>query len=154
MIYEIINKHCAGIEVECKDFVLPCYIPSDLSKKVKTNTESSNIKSPLMETTKGKASKNIKTKSEDVTVSIPAEVFFTDPNYSVYKKENQDNIIKNVYISISVDQLLSRAQKLVLDPLVIKIIKLNNVPVDTLNEIGYVHKFFSFIINIYYLNNF
>lgn len=145
VIYDIINKHCSGVDFDCKDFVLPCNpSPNFSSKKVKIAEPNDNKSMPKLtkeKTTKSSSKKNdtVKTKSYNVVVSVPAEVLFTDPNSAIYKEETENDTVKNVYILLSVDKLLSRAQKLLLDPLVIKIKKLSNLPTNILKELGYVH---------------
>lgn len=75
-------------------------------------------------------------KKRDPYFVIPAEVFFTDPSLAVYGlKEANDQLLKG-YVLLSVENLMTRQQKISLNPFIVKIKKLDGLPVDLLEQHG------------------
>lgn len=109
------------------------------SKKSKTSKKSKGSR-------RSKKKKNGKKKKADVfKAKISCETFFTDPILCTYRLENSDSSANCGFALVSVEKLLVLLQKLEYNPLVIKIMKINNLPVDVLQKEGWV-RFFALLI--------
>lgn len=99
-----------------------------LPKKPKKNKKGS----------KPKTSKNTK-KGDHLprVILFPAEIFFTDPNLAIYRLENSNVNILDGYLLVTVTNLLTKRQKVELNPLVIKTRKIMNLPKQILEKNGW-----------------
>lgn len=90
-----------------------------------------------------------------LVISVSGELFFTEPNLTVHRVAKRDREVYDAYGVITVKNLMTRFQKSLLNPLVINVKKINNLPVKILAKHGYsfqaeqeIHKilitFFSF----------
>lgn len=150
-VNKIIDLIISGKEVECKDLVPVCPQPltdADISKQAalaEENKKMSNVKSKdsklkksgkegnTKKEKKNKKEKKEKTKGVDtLKIVIPGEVFYTDPNISIYNLQTPSPVLTHGFILTTAEQLLSRLQKYSFNPLIIKIKKLSNLPVDVL----------------------
>lgn len=137
-------------KIRCKDFVLICPPPInevDESKKiVSIDAKNINIKEKIRETksivSTKKDTKSTKTKSANeknkkdgaFQISVPGEVLFTDPTLSIYTLEDASSEVHDFYVLQTVSNLLSRPQKYSFNPLIIKIKKLSNLPINILAQ--------------------
>ncbi|KAF2897906.1 hypothetical protein ILUMI_08276 [Ignelater luminosus] len=150
-VNKIIDLIINGKEVECKDLVPVCPRPltdADISKQTALEEESKkrgnisrkepNLKKSGKESNTKKEKKNKKEKKEKpqstdtLKIVIPGEVFYTDPNISIYDLKTTSSVLTHGFILTTAEQLLSRLQKYSFNPLIIKIKKLSNLPVDLL----------------------
>ncbi|XP_028138161.1 uncharacterized protein LOC114332519 [Diabrotica virgifera virgifera] len=105
--------------------------------KKTNNTETKNDK---------KVKKGKETKSKDtLTVKVPAEIFFTESYMATYRVLAKNSFANNVLVFVSAKNLLSRAQKLALNPLVVKIFKIIDLPAEKVKE----HDFDSVYVRYY-----
>lgn len=110
--------------------------------ELKPKQSKSNKRNKLMKSTQTsfstKSSSKIRDKKKNTVLNIivPAEVFFTDPNFSLYCMEKNNNKMEG-YVLINVINLMTRPQKIRMDPLVLKIHSVNNLPIDVLQKHGY-----------------
>lgn len=123
-------------------------------KKKGINQDGKSVKSKKSaksKKSKGKKSKKMKTPKALVKFTVPGEVFITNPKFSVFALENSNKTIRSGYLLISVENLFNRLQEIYLNPLIISIDAIKNMPVEMLSERGYnfeyltlINKFFIF----------
>lgn len=68
--------------------------------------------------------------------TVPGEVFITNPPLSIFSLENNDSVIRCGFLLISVSDLFTKIQEDNLNPLVVSIESLKNIPVDILTRYG------------------
>ncbi|KAF7270393.1 hypothetical protein GWI33_016627 [Rhynchophorus ferrugineus] len=81
-----------------------------------------------------------------MTLSANGEIFFTDPNSVIYSLEQYKASVSKIYVVMSVRELLSRSQKIFFNPLVVKINKITNFPIEIFNNTGYTDVYFKYRI--------
>ncbi|KAL3276911.1 hypothetical protein HHI36_012279 [Cryptolaemus montrouzieri] len=127
-VYETIRAIKNGISVKYKEYGLP-------SASVEME------KAPDKQ--KGKKQEE---KRRDPYFIFPAEVFFTDPKLAIYRMKEENVSVSDGFVFVSVQNLMTREQKSSLNPFVVKIKKLECLPVDLLQEDGYEKVFISYDI--------
>ncbi|KAG5889994.1 hypothetical protein JTB14_035906 [Gonioctena quinquepunctata] len=126
---DTIEKVSTGEKIECRDFVLPCSLPLQ-QHRVSLKTDHAAKDADL----KKEAPKM--TDTGNIKMKVPAEIFFTDSNPAMYGLSDLTGFIKSSFVFVAVDHLLTRTQKLALNPLVVKINKIDNLPADVLKNHG------------------
>nr|CAH7751431.1 unnamed protein product [Callosobruchus chinensis] len=147
--YEIIDKTAKGELVKCKEFVAPP--AGQLEPQVKDDKVGGKSKKGKNEKTekkskksdkKSKSSKSSKksqksVKPDTAKILVPGEIFFTDPDLVTYKSNTPTIALDDFFVMLSVKELMTRAQKLAMNSLVIKLKKLRNLPADKLKELEF-----------------
>lgn len=82
----------------------------------------------------------------NVVITVNAEIFFAHPFCSIHSEKSITGPVSDAYVLIKVRSLMSMAQKLILNPLIIKIDKLKNIPTDILKSCGIHSIYFSYNI--------
>lgn len=75
-----------------------------------------------------------------VSITVSGEIFFTEPNLTVHRISKRDRDILDGYALLSIKNLMTRSQKSEMNPLVINIKKVTNLPVEKLSQNGYTCK--------------
>lgn len=84
-----------------------------------------------------KGAKNKKLNKNVIDIRIPAHFLFTDPVLATMESMHPSNAtVSRSFIFMSVENLLTIAQKFLLNPLVFKILKINNFPSNLLLRHG------------------
>ncbi|CAH1967678.1 unnamed protein product [Acanthoscelides obtectus] len=146
--YEIIDKDAQGETVKCKAFVLPPTGQLEPQvKEIKTagakgkkekNEQKSKNKKLDKNSKSSKSSKTTEkqpTRGDSTTIQVPGEIFFTDPDLVIYKSDTRTFVLDDVFVLLSVKQLMTSTQKLSMNPLVIKLKKLRKLPADLLKKL-------------------
>lgn len=141
--YEIMDYECSGKEYHCRQFIPPNISPEDSSNQRQSDPKKVNLKAPTNNVQKDPRKRN---DSTDITIMVPAEVFFTDSNLSIYRSDLSNGVVSRAFVFITVESLMTKAQKLILNSLIIKIKKIVNIPVDVLQQIGIETIFFKYIV--------
>ncbi|KAF5290138.1 hypothetical protein FQR65_LT11650 [Abscondita terminalis] len=149
-VNKIIDDCIHNKNFNCKDFAPICPSPlteeqTEKSAKMTAfdkNSNSKNLKKDKQFDKKikkeadktSKTKENRKGKGSDVKISVPGEIFYTDPNLSVHKLNMESSQISQAFIITSATDILTREQKFQLNPLIIKIGKVSNLPLDILEK--------------------
>lgn len=140
--YEIINKECNGEVYRCREFNR-----TTLSTRESNVQKASIAKRNSSKTQTKRVQKNVKrVEPTNINILVPAEVFFTDPKFSIFKGESATGLVRNAFVTFTVESLMTRAQKLILNSMVLKIKKLDNIPVDILKQLGIESLFLTYDI--------
>lgn len=99
--------------------------PEKKSKSSKTSSKKSQRKA-----------KGMPKKSDHFQITVPGEVFFTDPNLSMYDFKYANDTVTKAYLLLGVERLMSTKQKFYLNPMIIKIEKIENLNAQLLKEKG------------------
>lgn len=137
----MIEKLSAGIPIKCKEFVRVWCTKVDKSLSlmdvVIDDSSADTVKSKKSETrTKKKKKGEKKPTLEPLTIRVSGEVFFTDPNLSIHRLEKGDREVYDGYALLTVKNLMTRAQKNEMNPLVINIKKIVKLPVHVITKHG------------------
>ncbi|KAK4882063.1 hypothetical protein RN001_005382 [Aquatica leii] len=139
-INKIIDQVVKKEKVKCKEFTLICPPPETDANLEENENKPKNSKKEKGNKSK-KNTKSDKKKKADATeslkISVPGEIFFTDPNLSIYKLKTCSNKIFQAFVITTASDVMTKAQKYKLNPLIIKIGKISNLPVELLRK----HKF-------------
>lgn len=128
-IKDTIEKVTLGEIVRCKDYT-PAVI---INKETENNRE--NIKKQENKK-ENKNNRKISIDAISLKIEVPAETLFTDPILSKYKLKANDKNIRNGFVFLSSENLLSAKQKFELSPLVLKVWKINNLQSQFLKDQG------------------
>ncbi|XP_030755396.1 uncharacterized protein LOC115881837 isoform X2 [Sitophilus oryzae] len=140
MIEFAINK-TRPPHLKFRGFVKPCKMEGSKTdvKKVlkKTEPEIKKKKGP-----KEKAEKSV----TKLNLQIQGETFFTDPEMSIFSVEQYKASVPKFLVAASVNRLLTRSQKIELNPMVVKIKKITDFPSEVFDNTGYTDIFCKFSI--------
>lgn len=125
---------------------------SSKKRKKSMKTKRSNKMKSSKKTKTTKKSKGQKKIDTVLKVQIPGEVFLSDPFYARYKLEGNNPSLVKAFLVTGSRILMSLDQELVLNPFLISIKKLCNVPVNQLKSLGYIFTIF-FLFTIFCNNN-
>lgn len=140
LIKKTIRDVTQGIPIKCKEFFeiwkADTKENEEGSKKPEQQNESKKLKAASTKPSKkGKKEKKGKGATA-LNVQISGEIYFTDPSLSVHHLIQRDRDVCDGYIFLSVNSLMTRMQKFYMNPLVINLVKIRNLPVDVLNKHG------------------
>lgn len=158
MVTKLIHNASNGLPIEYKESAPVCLPPTRSLLKTPTLNLSKSKKDKKQNDTKKKTTKNRKSattskksnkrsskgkkgkKADTIPpkFEIPGEIFFTEPDLSIYRLQNANSSITEGYIVTTLTNLMTKSQKYYLNPLVIKIKKISNLPIETLKKHGYV----------------
>lgn len=156
IINKVVQSSINGLPVEYKEYTPPCPV-STIETHAEIKVE--NIEKPKREQKAGANTKKAKAKKKEKSsksskkssqktkgkkekdagpakIDVPGEIFFTDPNLSVYRLQNTNTSVTDGYAISSIVNMMTKAQKYDLNPIVIKIKKMCNIPVDILQKQG------------------
>lgn len=141
MIKKLIDKISAGVPIKCKEFVHVWCAKNDKSLSlldvVIEDSSADTVKSKKSEThTKKKKKAEKKPTLEPLTITVSGEVFFTDPNLSIHRIGKGDREVHDGYALLTVKNLMTRAQKNEMNPLVINVKKIVKLPVNVITKHG------------------
>lgn len=131
MVNKIIADLLADKIVKCRIFSLETQSRPDSAKKTKGRKKEKKKSKKNRKSKKGKKGDSVP------KIAVPGEVFFTDPQLVVFGIEKPLNAISNAYAILTVKNFMTRKQKMELNPIVIKIKKISNLPVKALEEAEY-----------------
>lgn len=129
---DIIYKEFAAIcpsPSKDDEVIIPKKLKKDKSKKVK------NEKKGKVKKEKGGKKKKKRENEKNLNITVPGEVFFTDPYFTEYKSSSNETVA-HFSIVINVYDLLSEDLKLKLTPFIIKINQIINFPASYLKSLG------------------
>lgn len=128
MVYDTISSVEKGYDIKYKEFIPPSELSMETKEEGKTK------------------SKKQEEKKRDPYFVVPGEVFFADPKRAIYKLREPNSVLKLGYAFLTVKNLMTREQKASLSPFIVKIKKLDCIPVELLKEHGYKELFISYDI--------
>lgn len=132
---EIMDIECNQKTYHCRQFLVPSSFPSvSINKNIRQSNSKAQTKIMPVKV------------STDVNISVPAEVFFTDPNLSIFRHDSSTGIVSKVFLLIVVESLMTKSQKMVLNSLVVKVKNLENIPTESLMKYGVHSIFFTYEI--------
>ncbi|XP_044757597.1 uncharacterized protein LOC123315803 [Coccinella septempunctata] len=129
LVYDTISSVKKGDQIKCKYFA-----------------SSSEITSETKQNEKSKTNKKPEEKKKDPYFIVPGEIFFTDPSMAIYELKEPNELLSAGFLFLSVENLMTREQKSSLNPFIVKINKLDRLPVDILEQHGYTGIFISYEI--------
>lgn len=136
---KIIEKISNNEEVCCKDFIpialppLPAAVQKSEGSEVKSSKQKKHKSVTKKLPRKIKEHKKIK-KRDVLQIKVSGEVFFTDPIVSIYDVKEPNDVISNAYVLLSVDRLMTNSQKFLMNPMIVKVDKIENLDVKALEQ--------------------
>lgn len=159
MVSKLIQNAVNGLSNEYKEYAPVCPM-STVETHAETKVASNVEKKKTKKSDAGKKKKNAKKKEKSASskksggkrgragkkgkekdtgpskIDVPGEIFFADPNLSVYRLQNANKSVTDGYVISTITKLLTKIQKYDLNPIVIKIKKITKLPVDMLRKQG------------------
>ncbi|XP_044262940.1 uncharacterized protein LOC123010264 isoform X2 [Tribolium madens] len=120
-ICQIIIRRSIGQEIRCKDF----------------NEEDNKKGAKKDKKTKKKKGKKPGGGNYKVDLKIPSHILLSDPLLSTFQVRETGNRLRDIFILISSENILTSFQKQQLCPLIVKIRKINNFPFEILIRHGF-----------------
>ncbi|KAH1026821.1 hypothetical protein HUJ05_000437 [Dendroctonus ponderosae] len=129
-LYDVIDYTCdesiPSDRIIFRNFVKTCDPASEIKPQETAKKNSAKAKKP----------EDKKKKSAKFTLQMQGEIFFTDVD-PVFKLETPISKLRKTFIIPHVENLLTRFQKIYLNPLIIKVISIKNFPEEHLKDSGF-----------------
>ncbi|XP_057659206.1 uncharacterized protein LOC130895721 [Diorhabda carinulata] len=150
IFYDVLKNFYAGKYIKINELIYPCsQIQIEDEEEPKSKSKNKKKQKPDKKSLKEKKKKTQdETKTRDkIIISIPAEIFFTEFSMGTFRVVSKNNFVDSAFVFVSANNLLSRAQKISLNPIVVKIFKIENLPADQLRKLGFESIFASYRIS-------
>ncbi|GJQ72731.1 hypothetical protein Trydic_g1388 [Trypoxylus dichotomus] len=131
----IIDSVLKNESVFCKEYI-PVAISHAMKEERVNNVSKNSIKNNISVESKVLRSKdNVHEHIADgLQIKVSGEVFFTDPTISIFDCKNTNAAILKVFLFLGVENLMTSKQKCWMNPMIVKVKKLNNLDSELLKQ--------------------